>query len=263
MSGRHLLASLSLLAVALVAAPVHAQDAAPRPPAVDRPRSADEPVEPGIIDDTDEADEAVAPAPKREPSFRPRVFALFGTQSFTAADSLSAVLGKSSGPTFGGGAGVLLGRHLFVDVSVSQFEADGSRVFLTASGERFDLGIPVTVTARPIDVSIGWRFTTRPKVGSTGRTPWRPVPFAGGGFGVLQYEETSEFADGSENVSDSFGSYHVLGGVELPFGRHISATADVLYRWVPDAIGSAGVSAHYGETDLGGAQVRVKVAFVF
>jgi hypothetical protein len=55
----------------------------------------------------------------------------------------------------------------------------------------------------------------------------------------------------------------VLGGVELPLSRRLGLSADVLYRWVPDAIGSGGVSAYYDETDLGGAQVRVRLLFTF
>ena len=89
------------------------------------------------------------------------------------------------------------------------------------------------------------------------------MPFAGAGFGFQQYEETSEFAAGEDDVSESHGSYHVLGGVELPFSRHLGASADVLYRWVPDGLGTGGVSAYYDETDLGGAQVRLRIVFTF
>jgi hypothetical protein len=89
------------------------------------------------------------------------------------------------------------------------------------------------------------------------------VPFAGGGFGFQQYEETSAFAESGDDVSETHGSYHVLGGVELPFTRHLGVTADALYRWVPDAIGEAGVSAVYDETDLGGAQIRFRFTYTF
>ncbi|BCS34488.1 hypothetical protein TBR22_A37150 [Luteitalea sp. TBR-22] len=194
---------------------------------------------------------------------RARVFGLVGFQSFTAADSFAAVLDTSSGPVFGGGGGMLLGRNLFVDVSVSRFSADGTRVFVTDSGEVLDLGIATQVTVTPMDVSIGWRFAGAPKPGPTGKPRFRPVPFAGGGFGLQNYEETSEFASSGDDTSDSHGSYHVLGGMELPFSRRLGVSADVIYRWVPDAIGSGGVSAYYKETDLGGAQVRVRVLFTF
>jgi hypothetical protein len=207
-------------------------------------------------------DEAPAPR-KRGLQVRARVFGLAGFQSFTAADSLSAVLDTSSGPVFGGGGGMLLGRNLFVDVSVARFAAEGSRVFVTDTGEVIDLGIPTQVTMMPMDVSIGWRFVGAPKLGPTGKPRFRPVPFAGGGFGLQNYEETAEFASSGDDTSESHGSYHVLGGIELPFSRRLGLSADVLYRWVPDAIGSGGVSAYYDETDLGGAQVRVRFLFTF
>ena len=196
-------------------------------------------------------------------ALRPRLFGLAGFQTFSASESFSAVLGSSSGTVLGGGGGVLIGRHLFVDVSVSQFSADGSRVFIADGGEVIDLGIATDVSVRSIDVSIGWRFTRAPSVGPTGRLRLRPVPFAGGGFGVQRYRETAEFASGDDDVSESHGSYHVLGGLEVPVSRRLGVSADVLYRWVPDGLGTSGVSAYYDETDLGGVQARVRVLFTF
>jgi hypothetical protein len=89
------------------------------------------------------------------------------------------------------------------------------------------------------------------------------VPFVGGGAGVLRYRETADFAEPGDDVDDSFGSYHVLGGVELPIARRFGAAIDGLYRWVPDAIGEGGVSAAYGETDLGGFTIRARATFTF
>ena len=196
-------------------------------------------------------------------SIRPRLFGLVGFQSFTASDSFSAVLDSSSGVVYGGGGGLLLGRNLFVDVSISRFAADGTRVFVADGGEIVDLGIATEVTVMPIDVSIGWRMEGQPTLTPSGKPRFRPVPFAGGGFGFQQYKETSEFSAAEDDVDESHGSYHVLGGIELPFTPHLGAMADVLYRWVPDAIGTGGVSAHYDETDLGGPQVRVRFVFTF
>lgn len=233
-------------------APEPERPAAPADPPVDAP------VEAQPVDDED------PPAPARRGlQIRPRVFGLVGFQSFTASDSFKAVLDSSSGPVFGGGGGVLLGRNLFVDVSVSRFAASGTRVFITSGGEVIDLGIDTDVTVTPIDVSVGWRFAGTPRLDARGRPRFRPVPFAGGGFGFQQYKEVSEFADAGDDVSESHGSYHVLGGVELPFSRRLGASADVLYRFVPDALGTSGVSAYYDETDLGGVQVRVRVMFSF
>jgi hypothetical protein len=224
---------------------------------VDRPRAPEDP-----IDDTAQPPDDT-PAPPRDMSIRPRVFGLAGFQWFTASDSFKAVLDTSGGPVFGGGGGVLLGRNLFVDVSISRFAADGTRVFVTDAGDIIDLGIATEVMVMPIDVSIGWRVESRPSFTPTGKPRLRPVPFFGGGFGFQQYRETSDFASGDDDVDEMKGSYHLLSGIELPFSTHLGAVADVIYRWVPDAIGAGGVSAHYGDTDLGGPQVRVRVAFTF
>lgn len=262
MTGRRWLPLLPLVCVLLTAVPVEAQEPAPAPaperPA-DPPRAPEDPVTP---DDPAPADRTRGPR-KPGPAIRARVFGLVGFQSFTAADSFSAVLDTSSGAIYGGGGGLLLGRSLFVDVSVSRFSADGSRVFVADGGEVIDLGVPTRVAVTPIDVSLGWRFAGVPRPGPNGKPRWRPVPFAGGGFGFQQYEETADFASAGDDASDSHGSYHVLGGVEVPFGRRLGVTGDVLYRWVPDGLGSGGVSAYYDETDLGGVQVRVRAVFTF
>ena len=254
-----------LLAVALVSAVwVGSASAQPPPPPTaperpaDRPRAPEDPV-----DDAAQPPEDEPPVQPRGVAIRPRVFGLAGFQSFTAKDSFKAVLDSSSGGVFGGGGGVLLGRNLFVDVSVSRFAADGTRVFVTDSGEIIDLGIATEVTVMPIDVSIGWRVEGKPSFSPSGKPRLRPVPFFGGGFGFQQYRETSDFASGDDDVDETKGSYHLLGGIELPFSTHLGAVADVMYRWVPDAIGEGGVSAHYDETHLGGPQVRVRVVFTF
>ena len=272
MTCRHVLTVV--LAIGVLGGVARAQEPAPQPPAPpptlpapesERPAApAPDAAEPEqTADDAQDAGRAGSPARRRGPQVRPRVFGLVGFQAFTASDSFEAVLESSSGPVFGGGGGLLFGRNLFVDVSVSRFAASGTRVFITDAGEILDLGIDTDVTVTPIDVSIGWRFAGTPRLDARGRPRFRPVPFVGGGFGVQQYEEASEFAEAGEDVSESHASYHVLGGVELPFSRRLGLAADVLYRFVPDAIGSSGVSAYYDETDLGGAQVRVRVMFSF
>ena len=197
-------------------------------------------------------------------SIRPRLFGLVGFQSFTASDSFSAVLDSSSGVVFGGGGGVLLGRNLFVDVSISRFAADGTRVFVTDGGEIVDLGIATEVDGdadRRVDrLALGGpaRRSRRPASPAFGRCR---SPAAASASSSTRRRRSSSSAE--DDVNESHGSYHVLGGIELPFSPHLGAIADVLYRWVPDAIGTGGVSAHYDETDLGGAQVRVRVVFTF
>lgn len=254
-----------LVTAALGTPPALAQEPA-QPPAAEqppRPATADEDTPLRAPEDPLPPDDD-APAPRKQgPQVRARVFGLAGFQSFTASNSFSAVLDTSSGPVFGGGGGMLLGRHLFVDVSVSRFAAEGTRVFVTDGGEVVDLGIATEVTVMPMDVSIGWRFAGPPKLGPSGKPKFRPVPFVGGGFGLQQYKETAEFASSGDDTSESHGSYHAIGGVELPLGRRLGISVDGLYRWVPDAIGTGGVAAYYKDTDLGGAQVRVRLLFTF
>jgi hypothetical protein len=257
--------SVVALASALGVHPAWAQEpASPRPVPRERPSDPPRaPEDPIPADDPAQPVDDEPPTPGAGVSIRPRLFGLVGFQSFAASNSFSAVLDASSGPVLGGGGGVLLGRNLFVDVSISHFSADGTRVFVTDGDEIIDLGVATQVTVMPIDVSIGWRLAGAPALTPAGKPRFRAVPFVGGGFGFQQYKETSEFSAGEDDADESNGSYHVLGGIELPFGRTVGASADVLYRWVPDAIGTGGVSAHYDETDLGGVQVRMRVVVTF
>ncbi len=264
------LAGTTLVVAALVTPgpSAHAQPPEPTPPA---PVEA-EPVPLDEADDDDAQTSVAAQRGQRAPgSPRPvriRLSGHAGVTSFTASDSFETILGSSSGAVYGGGAGVLIGRWIFVDVQVSRFSAEGERVFVTDSLEVFPLGIPTTVTTTPVDVSVGWRFAPgppRPGAPAAGarRPGFRPVPFVGGGVGVLQYEEVADFAEAGDNVSESHSSYHVLGGVELPVTSRFGASVDVLHRWVPDALGEGGVSAAYGDTDLGGFTFRVRATVTF
>ena len=68
-------------------------------------------------------DEDAALVRRRGTTITPRVSGLAGVQTFSAAESFDAILGTSSGIVYGGSAGVLIGRHVFVDVQVSRFRA--------------------------------------------------------------------------------------------------------------------------------------------
>jgi opacity protein-like surface antigen len=116
----------------------------------------------------------------------------------------------------------------------------------------FDLGIPTTVRVTPVQVTGGYRF----KVGRR-----HIVPYVGGGVGWFRYSETSDFADASEDVSDTFTGYHLLGGAEWRMSRIIGVAGEAEWSTVPDALGQnpSGASAAFNETDLGGVTFRVKV----
>jgi hypothetical protein len=118
-----------------------------------------------------------------------------------------------------------------------------------ANGEVFRLGIPTTITLTPIEVTGAYRL----------RPLWRFVPYAGAGFVRQGYEETSRFAATDEDVSESHNGFNLTGGAEIRLWRWVSSAIELRYRSLPDAIGKAGVSSEFGEDDLGGTGVRVKI----
>jgi hypothetical protein len=179
-----------------------------------------------------------------------RGFADVGSTAFRAEQSFAAVLGSGRGTVFGGGIEAVLPRRLFVGLRASRFRRTGERVFLFG-GQRFGLGIPTTVTVTPVELTGGYRF----------EYGWRVVPYAGGGLGWHGYDEASRFADGAENVSDRFVGYHIVGGAEVRLARWISTAVEAQWTTVPDALGADanGVSREFGESNLGGTTIRVKL----
>lgn len=182
--------------------------------------------------------------------FTVRGFGDIGWTTFAAERSFNAVLGSDTGRVLGGGVEALLPRHVFVNLRASRFREVGQRVFLF-NGEQFDLGIPTTITVTPIELTGGYRFDFG----------WRLVPYGGAGLGRHRYEETSQFAEASENVSERFTGYHVMGGVEVRLATWIGAAAETQWATVPDALGTDpnSVSHEFNESGLGGATFRLKV----
>lgn len=191
---------------------------------------------------------AARAAPRaRAPRFGVRGYAEGAYQWFTAADSFKAILDRSNGLFYGGGAQVHFGP-IYVDVGISRFEDTGERV-IYFEGDVFRLGIPDRITMTPVVVTGGYRFPIRDRI----------VPYVGGGVGSLKFEESSDFADPSENVSERFTSYHAVAGMEYAAARWIFVAGEVRYASVPDAIGAPGVAADFGESNLGGVSVALKV----
>lgn len=196
-----------------------------------------------------------APARRQADPISVRGFATLGLITFTAQESFDAVLDAHAGGIFGGGGQVLLPRGIFVQVSASRFKQEGERVFVGPSQQVFDLGIPLHLTITPIELTGGWRYQGRGR-----RGPWRLVPYAGAGYTSVRYQETSDFADSSENVDDWFGGFHVLGGAEYRATRWMAVGGEVAWSSIPDAIGAGGVSAAFQEDDLGGTTIRLKIS---
>jgi opacity protein-like surface antigen len=183
----------------------------------------------------------------RAPRFGVRGYAEGAYQWFTAADSFKAILDTSGGLYYGGGAQVHIGP-IYVDVGVSRFEDTGERAFVF-EGDVFRLGIPDRITMTPVVVTAGYRFPIRDRI----------VPYIGGGVGSLRFEETSDFADANENVSERFTSYHGVAGMEYSVTRWAFVAGEVRYAAVPDALGAPGISGEFDESNLGGLSVAVKV----
>jgi opacity protein-like surface antigen len=237
--------ALALLATAGGAAPAAAQDG----PA------------PASATATATAPVAAPQAGGRGPGFRVSVFFNVGLLSLTASDSFKATLGDSSGLVFGGGGELSTRMGVFFRADVSRFDETGERVFIS-DGQVYPLGIPLTVTMTPIEFTGGYRFFTHG--GGPGRRGGlRILPYAGAGVGVVRYKEESKFDQPGEQIDESYTSYHVLGGVEVPVTRRFAAGVEFQHRWVPDALGAGGASREFGETDLGGNTVRAQVRFYF
>ncbi|MBI2829327.1 MAG: outer membrane beta-barrel protein [Acidobacteria bacterium] len=192
----------------------------------------------------------LAPPAEAQTEFMFRGFGDVGSTTFAAEKSFSAVLGSETGRVFGGGVEAVLPQRVFVNVRASRFREVGQRVFLF-NGQQFNLGIPTTITVTPVELTGGYRF-------DFGR---RLVPYGGAGLGWHRYEETSRFAEASENVNERFTGYHVVGGAEVRLARWIGAAAEVQWATVPDALGDDpnSVSHEFDESDLGGVTFRFKV----
>lgn len=193
------------------------------------------------------------PPARASASSRPflRAYFLFDSTRLTAVDTFDAVIGKSRLAMPGGGGEVLnIWRGVFARVAFSSVKETGSRVVIF-DGEVIDLGIPLTVELKPLEVAGGWRFPAF----AAGRL----VPYVGGGLLRMGYKERSEFGTGDENTDTSFNGSVVFGGIETSIASWVIAGAEVQYRTVPDAIGDGGVSQAFGENDLGGVTLRVLV----
>lgn len=182
------------------------------------------------------------------PAVSIRGFAEAGYETFHASRTFNAIFREDAGTVFGGGGEIVLRPGIFVRVGASRYENTGERA-LRLEGELFRLGIPLTMTIAPIEVSGGYRF----------RRSTRLVPYVGGGVSSVGYRERSDFAEAGENVDERFTGYQVLGGVEYRFARWVAAAGEVQYSTVPDAIGGGGLSAEFNEDDLGGTTFRLRV----
>jgi hypothetical protein len=138
-------------------------------------------------------------------------------------------------------------KKVFVRATFAHATKDGDRVFVN-NGQVFSLGIPLKVSMTPIELGGGWRSV----VDRRGRY----AVYAGAGVLFLNYSETTPSGTADDNTSKTFSGYSVFGGVDRTFHKYVVAGVEAQYRGVPNAIGAAGVSQIYNETDLGGFVIR-------
>jgi hypothetical protein len=187
------------------------------------------------------------PAPRAPtPEFTVRAFADVTFTTFMADQSFEAAMGEASGFIFGGGGEFVAWRRLGVSGRVGRYSKTGERVFIH-DGERFGLGIPLRVRITPVMFGADYRVPLE-----------RMTPYVGGEVGVYRYDETSSFAEGDENVSESFAAYGVRGGVHFQASRWFGAAMEVRWITVPGALGEGGLSQEFDEEDLGGINVAIR-----
>src|SRR5712691_1034187 len=193
---------------------------------------------------------AVAAPSYAQNQFSIRGFGDAGLTVFTATQSFKAILGKPSGPIFGGGVEVGLPKHLFLSLGAARFRRTGHRVFVFNS-QVFTLDVADTVTVTPLELTAGYRFRSLGFI----------IPYAGGGVGWHKYEETSAHSTAADDVKTTHTGYHVLAGAEVPVQRWLAAAVDAQWSSVPHAFGDAATSVAgvYHERDLGGFTLRAKI----
>ena len=180
--------------------------------------------------------------------------------SFPAAqDSFEAVDLSSTAFEVGGGARVTgLWRGLFVQASISRWTDDGERAFVASDGTVFPLGIPLEVKATFLDGTIGVKNAVR---NSAGRISY--LHYVGAGAGVVEFHESSPFAEPGDDVDTRKPSYHVLGGFEVPIAGWLAVAIDGRYRYIPDLLGDDGASSVLDDDSLGGFQASVALRVGF
>jgi hypothetical protein len=179
-----------------------------------------------------------------------RLFFVATEQSFAAKTTFDAAFGKSMAPFFGGGLQVAIRNGVFVEFGISRFKKTGQRAFLN-NGQAFPLGIPLTATITPLELSAGYRF------GAAGMS--RFIPYAAAGIGRYGYREESDFAVEGDNVDAHHIGYLASGGVEVRVHRWVGIAVDAQYTHISGILGEAGISKDAGETNLGGIAGRVKI----
>jgi hypothetical protein len=196
---------------------------------------------------TEPQTEAQVPT-KKASGIKPRAVVTYGSTTYAATESLTAVTGTDSQQAWGFGGEVTFWRGLFAGVAYTMNpEFEGERVFVFENTV-YKLGVPVSIRIRPVDVTAGWRFQFG-----------RISPFVAAGGTIVSYEESSSFADATENVSESANGYVIQGGADVQVWRWIQLGGEFKYRGVTGVLGAGGVSEEFGEDQLGGYSAAIRI----
>lgn len=191
--------------------------------------------------------EAIAKADD-EPPTALRPFVIATGEAFAAKETFKAAFGQAVETFYGGGLEFVTGRGPYLDIAASRFKRTGQRAF-RANGQNFGLGIPLTVTMTPIEVTGGYRFGQRRRI----------IPYLGAGIGSYRYKETAGFSDPGEDTNTRKTGYIAAGGAEVRVTHWLGVAGDVQYTRVLGILGAGGISKEAGERDLGGVTVRLKI----
>ena len=176
-----------------------------------------------------------------------RGFGHAGGLLFNARNSFEAILGSRVNSTYGGGGQIVFPNGVFAQASIDMFSRTGTRA-LVSGDQVFTLDIPNRLTVRPVQVTVGYRVESANKIAT----------YFGGGAGWHTLEEDSPSVPGAQTVSTRHVGYHIVGGAEYPLLRWMWIAGELQWATVPKALGETGVSAVYGEKDLGGTSFRAK-----
>jgi hypothetical protein len=181
-------------------------------------------------------------------SLSPRGYVTYGSTLFSSSESFEAVTGETSKNGIGGG-GTLIGiwRGVFVDGAFSQQKLSGERVFIN-DGTVYSSVFPSLSRCDPWTLPAAGGFIS----GGCRRTR--------SGVSVISCDESADFAEPADNVSDSKTGALMLAGLDFRIIRWLHAGGEFRYRAVKGLLGEGGVSEFFGEDQLGGAAFAVRVS---
>jgi hypothetical protein len=183
------------------------------------------------------------------------VYGSFDRTSVGSPETFDAVFGTHTVSAPGGGVeATRLWKGVFVRAGASRGSLDGQRVFVV-NGDVIPLGIDLSAAMTTFEFGGGWRFVPR---GND-----RVVPYVGAAVVSLKYTETSEFADSGEDTDETFTGVGLFGGVDIRLTSRLFAGAEAQFRSIDSTPAAGSAADQFGEKNLGGTVLRVRVGIRF